>query len=192
MTYDQYQEIYNAAKAQIADRVAKIQPRAGNRASVNGMGISIEPAVDDDEAEEDTWRYVLLGQLVGRTTISGDFSIGPENATVVSRDGTVLNTNFWEQTQLYDFVPDDAEPFSRSFTLTLTSASVDENLEQGEFKFPTTVTLELYPVDGDGVPLDPVAEFDFYVGFRGDSRAFVAPSENMIYYLRVKSIVRTE
>jgi hypothetical protein len=192
MTYEQYKQLFDEATAQIADRVAKIQPRAGNRASVNGMGISIEPVGEAEEEPDETWRYVLLGHLVGTTTISGDFDIGPENATVVSREGDVLNTYFWEQTQLYDFVPDDAEPFSRTYTLFLTSASVDTNLEQGEFKFPTNVTLELYPVDGNGLPLDPVAEYDFFVGFSGDSRAFVAPSTNTNYFLRVKTIVRSQ
>ena len=192
ITYEQYQEIYNAAKAQIADRVAKIQPRAGNRASVNGMGISIEPAEPPFEPAEETWRYVLLGQVVGSTTISGAFDVGPENAAVAFRDGTVISTSFWQETQLFNMVPDEGADYSRSYTLFLTSASVNEDSSEGEFKFPTKVTLELYPTDDDGLPLDPVAEYDFYVGYDGDSRAFVAPAPNVIYYLRIKSIVRTE
>jgi hypothetical protein len=192
MTYEQYKQLFDEATAQIADRVAKIQPRAGNRASVNGMGISIESVGEAEEEPDETWRYVLLGRVVGSTTISGAFDVGPDSAALVLRDGTKLNTSFWEQTQLYDFVPEGAEPFSRTYTLFLTSASVDTKWEQGEFKFPTKVTLELYPVDGNGVPLDPVAEYDFFVGFSGDSRAFVAPSTNTDYFLRVKTIVRSQ
>ena len=45
MTYDQYQQLYGAAKEQIAARVDKIQPRAGNGASVLGMGIAVEVPV---------------------------------------------------------------------------------------------------------------------------------------------------
>lgn len=60
MTYDQYQQLYGAAKAQIAARVAKIQPTAGNGASVNGMGIAIEvPAAEEAEAVDLTQYYIL-------------------------------------------------------------------------------------------------------------------------------------
>lgn len=187
MTYDQYQQIYNAAKAQIADRVSKLQPRAGNNASVNGGGISIEAGRGVEEVEEEeTWRYVLLGQVVGSTTISGAFDVGPESAAVVFRDGFVSSTSFWQETQL-----EQSETYSRSYTLFLTSASVNEDSSEGEFKFPTKVVLELYPTDENGLPLEPVAEYNFFVGFDGDHRAFVAPEPNIIYGLRIKTIERT-
>lgn len=60
MTYDQYQQLYSAAKEQIADRVAKIQPRAGNGASVNGMGISIEVSAAEDDGIFNAVQYYLL------------------------------------------------------------------------------------------------------------------------------------
>ena len=187
MNYEQYQQIYNAAKTQIADRVSKLQPRAGNNASVNGGGISIEVGrAEEAAAAEETWRYVLLGQVVGSTTISGAFDIGPENAAVVFRDGFISSTSFWQETQL-----EQSEAYSRSYTLFLTSASVNEDSSEGDFKFPTKVTLELYPTDDDGLPLDPVAEYAFDVGYDGDSRAFVAPAPDIIYGLRIKSIERT-
>jgi len=186
MTYDQYQQIYNAAKAQIADRVSKLQPRAGNNASVNGGGISIEVGRAEEAAAEDTWRYVLLGRVVGSTTISGAFDVGPENAAVVFRNGVVGSTSFWQETQL-----EQSETYSRSYTLFLTSASVNADSSEGAFKFPTKVVLELYPTDENGLPLDPVAEYAFYIGYEGDSRAFVAPAPDIIYGLRIKSIERT-
>jgi hypothetical protein len=191
MTYDQYQQIYNAAKAQIADRVSKLQPRAGNNASVNGMGISIEVGGAEEAAAEDTWRYVLLGQVVGSTTIGGSFDVGPENAAVVFRDGFVASTYFWQETQLFNMTPDEGADYSRTYNLILTSASVNEDSSEGEFKFPTKVVLELYPTDENGLPLEPVAEYNFFVGFDGDHRAFVAPEPNIIYGLRIKSIERT-
>ena len=61
MTYDQYQQLYGAAKEQIAARVDKVQPRAGNGASVNGMGISVEvPVMAEEGGYIPVTRYYVL------------------------------------------------------------------------------------------------------------------------------------
>jgi hypothetical protein len=99
MTYDQYQQLYSAAKEQIASRVDKVQPRAGNGASVNGMGISIEMDIEQEQQlEEGRWSLHLFANVDDN---------GMEYCGSVSRgDGTsFIQTAFWERTDLYDIPP---------------------------------------------------------------------------------------
>jgi hypothetical protein len=100
MTYDQYQQLYGEAKEQIAARVAKIQPRAGNGASVNGMGITVEVPVAEEvlQPEDDRWALHLFANVN---------DIGMDYCGSVSRvDPTFfIRTAFWERTQLFDIPP---------------------------------------------------------------------------------------
>lgn len=71
MTYDQYQQLYGAAKEQIAARVAQVQPTAGNGASVNGMGIAVEvPVAEEAAAAEEDWVFVIRADTVHTSNYS--------------------------------------------------------------------------------------------------------------------------
>jgi hypothetical protein len=195
MTYEQYKQLYDAAKAQIEARVARIQPRAGNRASVNGMGISIDPLRRDEVATEPTWRYFLFGRAVGTSILNGestDFDTGVQVAAAVSRvTGAIGSTSFWERTQLYDILPEAADPFSRFFTLYLTSDSANTPGDWLGFRFPTLVVIEMVKsLDGGISYTEVVSEYNFIVGYRGANRGFTAPQTNEQFILRIKSIER--
>jgi len=56
MTYAHYQQLQAFAKKRIADKLAEIQPRAGNWVSVVGDGIAIEPPRQNEaRIRIDTW-----------------------------------------------------------------------------------------------------------------------------------------
>lgn len=144
MTYDQYQQLYGAAKAQIAARVAKIQPTAGNGASVNGMGIAIEvPAAEEAEAVDLTQYYILswLGE-------AGSFDSAGKH--VVGRFGEVdasFNFDMGAQDPFAPINPALVQP------LVLTLQFFSFNSGVYSYAFPVRETLVQYSqdVDIDGV-----------------------------------------
>lgn len=135
MTYDQYQQLYGAAKAQIAARVAKIQPTAGNGASVNGMGIAIEvPAAEEAEAVDLTQYYILswLGE-------AGSFDSAGKH--VVGRFGEVdasFNFDMGAQDPFAPINPALVQP------LVLTLQFFSFNSGVYSYEFPVRVTLVQY------------------------------------------------
>jgi hypothetical protein len=176
MTYEQYKQLFDEATAQIADRVAKIQPRAGNRASVNGMGISIEPFSEEHESEAETWTFALLCKTEQYSTVGEeepDYDPRPyvwlETAAYQPR-----GTDYWYPVgfnpgipligQLIDIPPDDTGPvkvdgFKRSCSLEFFSSTTEaanfgagvteermESIKSG-FKFPVKVTVEVVAVN---------------------------------------------
>lgn len=214
MTYDQYQEIYNAAKAQIADRVAKIQPRAGNRASVNGMGISIEPSVDDDVVEEETWLVTLNARVEGQYNEVGPGPGGAYNPitrqyeTPFSVVATIPRTGYFtpggdatgSDQAVYRIVDTPTPPippfpdYYKEFRLFLKSGSTDTKYEY-PFKVPLRVEVVMVYRNSSTGESEEVATFTFDVGYGGASLPFVAPRSGTpfeYYTLNLKSIVRTE
>ena len=198
MTYDQYQQLYNAAKEQIAARVAKIQPRAGNGASINGMGISIDVGIaEDDQVVAPTWTFALIGDY----TITRDYSDRPnEVSTLLNQQlasagrstGNIIAPPYWEQTQIYDItVPpvddQDGYTFSRSVKIAFRSSSMDQGKETG-FRFPVRLAIEMIQVDGEDITV--VNSYTMRLGFAGQTKTFVAPSGDAFFYLRLKSIER--
>ena len=123
MNYDQYQQLYNAAKEQIADRVAKIQPRAGNGASVNGMGISIEvPMAEEVVGQVNLTLYYILAKVEHKIyTFENRYQVGPNN----------------EVTFAFGLEP---EPPLTKLTLQF----IASNLGGEYFPFPVQVTLVQY------------------------------------------------
>lgn len=64
MTYAQYQQLQVFAKKRIADKLAEIQPRAGNWVSVVGDGIAIEPPRQTEaRVRTDTWVIAVYGRV---------------------------------------------------------------------------------------------------------------------------------
>lgn len=216
MTYDQYQQIYNAAKAQIADRVSKLQPRAGNNASVNGMGISIEVGGAEEAAvTEETWLVTVLGRVEGQGNEVGPGENGalfpvtrqystpftpvaevPRNAPFVGgMDAT------GSKQALYRTINPLFPEYYNEFRLFLQSSSTDTS-KGDPFKIPLRVEVAMMynrlEYDSYLVPrlveYEEVATFIFDVGYDGDSRSFVAPRSGTVfeyYTLNIKSIERT-
>jgi len=131
MKYDQYQQLYSEAKAQIADRVARIQPRAGNGASINGMGISIEvPAAQEDVGFVDLTQYYVLSWY-------GDAgSFASASQIDVGRFGEV-NASF----NLVSPEPLDPTPLP---PLKLTFQFVARESNVYRYAFPVRITLVQY------------------------------------------------
>lgn len=213
MTYDQYQQIYNAAKAQIADRVSKLQPRAGNNASVNGGGISIEVGGAEEAEDEETWLVTVLGRVEGEYNEVGP---GPNGAYhPVTRQ---LNTPFTvvatipreasfvggmdatgSNQSLYRIVDTPSPPippfpdYYKEFRLFLQASSTDTS-KGDPFKMPLRVVVAMVYRNSDTRDSEEVATFTFEVGYDGDSRSFVAPRSGTpfeYYTLNIKTIERT-
>lgn len=200
MTYDQYQQLYGAAKEQIAARVAKVQPRAGNGASVNGMGIAVDVGVaEEDDAVEPTWTFSLIGDF----TITRNYSDRPSEVTLLPNQqlasaarttGAIIAPPYWEQSQVFDIIvpPDDPAPgytFSRSVKIAFRSSSRDRGDETG-FRFPVRAMIEMVQVEQDGTVLDVVNTYTLLLGYSGQTRNFVAPSSDAFFYLSLKSVER--
>ena len=207
MTYDQYQQLYSAAKEQIAARVAQVQPTAGNGASVNGMGIAVEVPVADEAAEEDEdWFFSLLGDFtITRASSEAPsrvfFLPGQQLASAGRTTGNFIAPNYWEQSQVFNIIvpPYDPEPgytFSRSVKIAFRSSSRERGVETG-FKFPVRLVIDMVEVSGTGVILDSdeqnvVNTYTFRLGFSGVTKNFVAPSSNAFFYLKLKSVEQVD
>lgn len=214
MTYDQYQQIYNAAKAQIADRVSKLQPRAGNNASVNGMGISIEVDHAEEAADEETWLVTVLGRVEGEYNevgpgLNGAYhpvtrqlntpftvvaTIPREASFVGGTDATGSNQSLY---RIVDTPPLPSIPpfpdYYKEFRLFLQSGSTDTS-KSDSFKIPLRVVVAMVYRNSDTGDSEEVATFTFEVGYDGDSRSFVAPRSGTpfeYYTLNIKTIERT-
>ena len=133
MKYDQYQQLYNAAKEQISARVERIQPRAGNGASINGMGIAIEvPAAEEDVGFVDLTQYYVLAWYGD----AGSFASAAEYA--VGRFGEV-DASF----ELISPKPLDPTPIA---PLKLTFQFVARESNVYRYAFPVRITLVQYKV----------------------------------------------
>ena len=218
MTYDQYQQIYNAAKAQIEDRVNKLQPRAGNNASVNGMGISIEVDHAEEADDEETWSFALLCKIEQWSTVGKeepDYNPNPyitEGVVAYQPRGTTLwipvgfDPGIYLNAEVTDIPPDDTGPikiegFTRTCSFEFFSTSYIDfpneitTYEPNTFKFPVKVTVEMVAVnykDGGSVEsYTVVGSYNFFVGFEGDKKFFSAPYQDKTFYFRITNIERT-
>ncbi len=140
MTYDQYQQLYGEAKAQIAARVAKIQPTAGNGASVNGMGIAIEVPVVEDEGIFNAVQYYILAWRGKAGTFDSASKYDVDNFGEV-------NASFGFDMGAQDpFLPNDPNLVQ---PLVLTLQFLSDNIVGGQdfryqYAFPVRVTLVQY------------------------------------------------
>jgi hypothetical protein len=136
MTYDQYQQLYNAAKEQIADRVAKIQPRAGNGASVNGMGISIEVGMAEEVVGQVGPVYYILAWLgqAGSFDNAGRYTVGPDNEV-----NAAFPFDMGAQDPFSPLDPALVQPLVLTLQFIASTSSGSEY-----FPFPVQVTLVQY------------------------------------------------
>ena len=208
MTYDQYQQLYGAAKEQIAARVAQVQPTAGNGASVNGMGIAVEVPVADEAAEEDEdWVFVIRADTVHTSNYINSYNdpndpylnTGPETlvdkeeniivGTVgrASTTGDVLGNYLFGTLQITD-VADGAiyktlkvtfRSGSRSRTL-VPSAGGAGGLQFTDlgFQFPVRLFAELRDVFED-YDTKPVEKYTFDLRFSGQTKNFIPPKKGV-------------
>lgn len=212
MTYEQYKQLFDEATAQIADRVAKIQPRAGNRASVNGMGISIEPFSEEPEREAETWLVTLRARVEGQYNEVGP---GPQGAyfpitrqfdTPFSVVATMPRVGEFvaggdatgSDQALYRIVDNPTPPtppfpdYYKEFKLYLESSSTDDTYGD-PFKLPLTVEVVMVYRNSSTGETEELDTFTFGVGYDGASRSFVAPRSGNpfeYYTLNLKSISR--
>jgi hypothetical protein len=140
MTYDQYQQLYSAAKEQIADRVAKIQPRAGNGASVNGMGISIEVSAAEDDGVFNAVQYYLLVWHGKAGTFDSAAKYDVDNFGEVNAS---FGFNMGAQDPYFPLDPNLVQP------LVLTLQFLSDNIVGGQdfryqYAFPVRATLVQY------------------------------------------------
>lgn len=131
MKYDQYQQLYTAAKEQIAARVERIQPRAGNGASINGMGIAIEvPAAEEDVGFVDLTQYYVLAWYGD----AGSFASAAEYA--VGRFGEVDASFDLDYREPLD--PTPIAPLKLTFQFVARESNVYR------YAFPVRITLVQY------------------------------------------------
>jgi len=214
MTYDQYQQLYGAAKEQIAARVAQVQPTAGNGASVNSMGIAVEvPVADEAAAEDEDWVFSLIGDF----TITRDNSNRPSRvyfepnmqlASAGRTTGEISPRNYWPQSEIFSIIVPDNDyypgyTFSRSVKIAFRSSSRERGVETG-FKFPVRLVFDMVRVASDvgaGPDETPawlgdepivVNTYTFRLGFSGVTKNFVAPSSNAFFYLKLKSVEQVD
>jgi len=201
MTYEQYQQIYSLAKTQIETRVNKLQPRAGNNASVNGMGISIEVPMEGEREAIDSWEFLLIGRIAGERVKGREitpYDSGKRFIASVSRDTLqVVNGPIFTDIgyQLFNDPEEEGEPASsNSFTLTLESSSMAGTTSMADylfygyplpqydkttfpelgFKVRVKVVIEMYSYDRSGEPI-VYSETTMEVGYEGESHFFYAP-----------------
>jgi len=209
MTYDQYQQLYSAAKEQIAARVAQVQPTAGNGASVNGMGIAVEVPVADEAAEEDEdWVFVIRADTVHTSNYSNSYNdpndpylnTGPE--TFVDREenqivgtvgrasttGNVLGIYFFDQRQITDNSGEGGSIY-KTLKVTFRSGSRSRTIsanargpEEGfaDLGFQFPVRLFAELREAFGAyDAEPVEKYTFDLRFSGQTKNFIPPKKGV-------------
>lgn len=180
MKFSQYQQLVAAAKKQIAEKVAAIQPRAGNQVSVIGDGIAVE-LINREQQEQtpDTWEYYVYGTIQqGSEIILQDY----EAARIVRPSSAVVVSGFFEQeTEVSTLTGSKRVTY---YVTTLESQS--QGFASGIYRGGLKLFCEFYQVGTSEI----VREYVLNVGRNGDSATLTAPEENKFYRLRIKSVER--
>jgi hypothetical protein len=195
MTFSQYQQLQGFARKMIADKIAAIQPRAGNLFSVVGDGIAVElPKVSTvEEQAEERWvftlycrrRYINIGQGEYDTEWS-DWDVAawaPRTGT-----GSLFRSFFWQQTEFFNIIPDEeeAQPFGRSVEVDFQIRTAPRPLpfgwpsfEDAEYRSPIELTLGEYNM---GYP-DDVETHKIKLRRSGHQQTFNPKEPNTFYEL---------
>jgi hypothetical protein len=191
MTFSQYQQLVAAAKKQIAEKVAAIQPRGGNQVSVIGDGIAVEviDRGEDEEPPPETWEYYIYGtiKLVGGETILEDH----EAARIARPSGFIAASGFFEQeTEVSNAgVP----PVLRVKKVTYYVTTLElrpQGFDNGVYRGGLRLTCEFFQVGQTDAEDVVIREYTLNVGRNGDSVTLTPPEENEFYRLRIKSVER--
>lgn len=200
MTFSQYQQLQGFARKMIADKIAAIQPRAGNLFSVVGDGIAVELPKDStaEEQAEEQWvftlycrrRYINIGQGEYDTEWS-DWDV----AAWAPRTGTVrlFLSSFWEQTEFFNVIPDEeeAQPFGRSVEVDFQIRTAPRpfgfpSFEDAEYRSPIELTLEEYNVENAEV----IETYKIKLRRSGHQQTFNPEAPNTFYELRPTAFTR--
>lgn len=191
MTFSQYQQLVAAAKKQIAEKVAALQPRAGNQVSVIGDGIAVELINRGEEAEPapDTWEYYIYGTIVeiGAGTILEDY----EAARIARPSGSVLNSEFFEQkTEVANLPTAEILRVKRVTYQVTTLERRSQGFANGIYRGGLKLKCEFYQVGATEADDVVVRDYTLNVGRNGDSVTLTPPEENKFYRLRIRSVER--
>lgn len=207
MTFAQYQQLQGFARKLIADKIASIQPRAGNLVSVIGDGISIElpiPSAADEEAE-DQWvftlycrrRYINIGQGEYDTEWS-DWDVAAW-APRTSFSGILPQSYFWEQTEFFNIISDEeeAQPFGRSVEVDFQIRTSPRpypgggwpEFENAQYRSPIELTLDENIME-KGLPIETVETYKIKLRRSGHQQTFNPSSPNTFYELRPTAFTR--
>jgi len=191
----------------IADKIAAIQPRAGNLFSVVGDGIAVElPKVSTvEEQAEERWvftlycrrRFINIGQGVSDTEWS-DWDV----AAWAPRTGTVrlFPSSFWEQTGFFNVIPDEeeAQPFGRSVEVDFQIRTSPRpfpggggwpSFEDAEYRSPIELTLD-ENIYENGILKDTVETYKIKLRRSGHQQTFNPETPNTFYELRPTAFTR--
>lgn len=189
MTFSQYQQLVAAAKKQIAEKVAALQPRGGNQVSVIGDGIAVEliDRGEDEEPPPETWEYVIYGTITTEET--GEIW-GPRLAGRIPRSsGTVDNDGFFEQqTQVFSLPATPLTVTKKVKYFVTTTQQRSDDFEAGIYRGGLKLTCEFF--EDDDIQKIFVRNYTLNVGRNGDSVTLIPPEENKNYYLTISAVER--
>jgi len=189
MKFSQYQQLIAAAKKQIAEKLAGIQPRGGNQVSVIGDGIAVE-LIDRGEQEPpppETWEYYLFGTIVRD---AGEVVLENYEAARISRPSSSVLANelFWQNTQLIG-TPGATFNLTKTLTLNVTTLQrASQGLANGVYRGGLKAFLVMWHADSEGNRVVD-REYELNVGRNGVTRQFTPVGED-IYYLDIVSVER--
>ena len=189
MTFSQYQQLVAAAKKQIAEKVASIQPRGGNQVSVIGDGIAVEriDRGEDEEPPPETWEYVIYGTI---TTEETGEVFGPHIAARIARPSSaVLNDGFFEQeTQVFSLPATPLTVTKKVKYFVTTTRQRSDDFETGVYRGGLRLTCEFF--EDDGAQETFVRDYTLNVNRNGDSVTLIPPEPNKTYNLRISAAER--
>lgn len=202
MTFSQYQQLQGFARKMIADKIAAIQPRAGNLFSVVGDGIAVELPKDStvDEQAEERWVFTLYCRRryinIGQGEYDTEWSDWVVAAWAPRTNSTILSTSFWEQTSFFNVIPDEeeAQPFGRSVEVDFQIRTSPRpfpgggwpSFEDAEYRSPIELTLEEYNVENAEV----IETYKIKLRRSGHQQTFNPETPNTFYELRPTAFTR--
>lgn len=205
MTFAQYQQLQGFARKLIADKIAAIQPRAGNAVSVIGDGISIEPPLRraSDEPAEERWVFTLYCRRryinIGQGEYDKEWSDWVVAAWAPRTNPVLLQSFFWEQTEFFNIVPDEeeAQPFGRSVEVDFQIRTSPRpfpgggwpEFENAQYRSPIEITLDENVME-NGVIKETVDTYKIKLRRSGHQQVFEPDSPNTFYELRPTAFQR--
>lgn len=128
MTRAQADEVLQTGRARILEWVQRLKLQGGRGAVVQGSMVSLQPAIDQPRKAPpvESWQVYVFG--TAQVNLNGDLFTVEELATTVARDapGLVLNTFFWEQTQVFSTTTEEGQHLFRRVRLGLTARAIPQ------------------------------------------------------------------
>jgi hypothetical protein len=204
MTFSQYQQLQGFARKMIADKIAAIQPRAGNLFSVVGDGIAVELPKDStvEEQAEERWVFVLYGRRryinIGLGEYDNEWSDWYAAAWAPRKGSGLLLISglFWQETSFFNIFLDDegSESFGRSVEVDFQIRTADgrkgwPSFEDAEYRSPIELTLEEYS-QLNGIFIETIETYKIKLRRSGHQQTFKPETPNTFYELRPTAFTR--